>query len=160
MTPKEEVIEFVSELQKMKGCDELPSKIIGMLFIEDKEISMEQLAERTGYSLSAVSTTMKILIKSPAIKKLRKPGSKKLYFYMEKNIGKIIIETLENTTEKVMKSAIHKMPKLIENYKKEKPENYKKDVIVLEKYYRQLTVIEKETKKFKENLKRNLADVK
>ena len=153
------MIDFVTELQKLKGLDELPSRIIGILFMENEDISMDELAKRTGYSLSAVCTSMKLLVKSPAITKKRKPGSKKLYFFMEKSVGKSIVKTIEESAEQFMKTIIKRLPKLIENYKKEKPRNYREEVKKLEMYYKEVMIIDEEMKNFKNSLKKRLAEI-
>ena len=65
--PKEDFVELLTEVNRRKGLDELTSRIIGILFIEPYEVSLDELSERTGYSMSAVSTAMKLLLGSGII---------------------------------------------------------------------------------------------
>jgi len=142
--PKEEFIRLIYDINKSKGLDELTSKIISMLYVEPGEISLDELAKRTGYSLSAVSTTMKILSNSMLIKKFKKPKSKKIYFYMEKDVLPYLIDAMKKTLENIETSK-EKMPEIISKYKKTKAN--KEDLKIAEDYYKRISVMENIVKK-------------
>lgn len=137
--PKEEFIKLMYDINKSKGLDELTSKIISILYVESKEISLEELAKRTGYSLSAVSTSMKMFNKSKLIKKLKKPKSKRVYFYMEKDIVPYLIDTIKKTIENI-EIAKKKMPEIINEYKKSKIN--KEEIKIAEDYYKRISITE------------------
>lgn len=140
MTPKEEFIELLTEMNKAKGLDELSSRMIGILFIEPNEVSLEELANRTGYSHSAVSTAMKLLTNSSIIKKLKKPGSRKIYFYMEKDIMNGFSDLLSKKMNKTVTTMKTRVPEIMKKYKSEG--GSKKELKILDNYYRQLLVME------------------
>ena len=135
---KEEFINLVTQNSKSNGLDELSSKAMGILYVEQNEISLEELAERTGYSLSAVSTSMKFLKNSGLIKKMKKPKSKKVYFYMEKDMVKTTVQLMRQKLEKIVKPSLEKIPKIIEHYKKENSQKAKEELKNLETYYKQV----------------------
>lgn len=81
------------------GIDELPCKIFAILYLEFKEISLEDIAKKTGYSLSTVSKTMASLEQMLCLKKFRKPRSKKVFFIMEKDMKKFIHQILKKKLE-------------------------------------------------------------
>lgn len=138
-SPKNEFIELIAEINRLKGIDELTSKIIGILFIEPEEISLDELAKRTGYSLSAISTAMKLLVRSCLIKRSKKPKSKKVYFYIEKDMISLFMQTLkiiENNTSMLKK----RVPGIIERYKLEKSEDSKAELKIIENYYDQVLI--------------------
>ncbi|UCG95783.1 MAG: winged helix-turn-helix transcriptional regulator [archaeon] len=145
MNPKEEFIELITEINKAKGLDELSSRMIGILFIEPREVSLDKLAERTGYSLSAVSTAMKMLKNSGLVKKLKKPGSKKIYFYMEKDLMNGFLDLLSKKMQKTVTIMKERVPDIIKKYKSEK--GSREEIKILENYYRQLMAMEKIMKK-------------
>ena len=144
-SPKEEFIDLLCEIHKKKGLDELSSKLLAILYIEPGELSLEELAERTGYSLSSVSSAMKLISKSGIVKKARKPGSRKLYFYMEKNIVNELLQTLKKTMQEVVLTAKERVPKIIRRYKAER--GAKEELKIIENYYKQLLVMEGVMKK-------------
>ena len=74
-SPRDEFIDIISKNCQVDGFDELTSKIVGTLFIEPTEVALEDLAKMTGYSLSAVSTAMKLVVRTGLVKRMKKPGS-------------------------------------------------------------------------------------
>ena len=114
---KSEFIERISANSKVNGLDELPSKLIGILYAEPREIDLDDLAKRTGYSLSAVSTAMKFVERAGIVKRLKKPKSRKVYFYMEKDIISMFTQLLRRKYESIILPSKHKLPKIIEGYK-------------------------------------------
>lgn len=137
-SPKEEFMELVMSIAKAKGADELTSRIISTLFIEPKEISLDELAKRTGYSLSAISMSMKLIEKTPFIKRIKVPGSKKVYFYMEKDLFGIFMRHIKMENELALKPMMEKLPEIIKRYKRE---NYPKEELkILEMHYNNVMI--------------------
>ncbi|WP_269850600.1 GbsR/MarR family transcriptional regulator [Methanosarcina horonobensis] len=118
--PRDEFIQLIVHNSKVQGLDELTSQILAVLFIEPEEIPLEELAEKTGYSLSAVSTASKFLASIGLIKKFRKPGSKKVYLFMEKDMISIGVRILRAKYENVILPTKQVLPGIIEAYKKKK----------------------------------------
>jgi DNA-binding transcriptional regulator GbsR (MarR family) len=150
-SPKEEFIELMTDLQRSKGLDELTSKVIGILFIETKEVSLDELATRTGYSLSAVSTSMKMLSGSGFVKRVKKPKSKRVYFFMEKDLARIFRQTLERM-DKNIAGIKSKIPGIIERYRKLRSKDSHEELRIIENYHRQLLAMERAMGKMMEML--------
>ena len=147
--PKEDFIELITQNMKVQGFDSISSKIIGVLFIETKEISLEDIAKKTGYSLSAVSTAMKGLDSLHVIKRIKKPGSRKVFFYLDKNIISAGVQVLKTKYEKVMLPSKKALPEIIEEYKFfDDSEISKKELEIVENYYQQLIKMENVIKYF------------
>lgn len=140
---KDDFIKLIYENAKVQGLDEVSSKAIGILFVEVNEVSLEELAERTNYSLSAVSTAMKFLEGADVVKKIKKPKSKKIYFFIEKDMRNTFIRMLQKKLGKIILPAKERMPSIIEKYKKAKSKNAKQELIIAENYYKQTLVAEK-----------------
>lgn len=147
-SPKEEFIDLIYETNKLKGLDDLSSKIIAILFIETDEVSLDELSKRTGYSLSAVSTSMKLLFKSGFIKRIKKPKTKKIYFYMEKDLLESFLKLLCIRSKNIISISKEKIPKIIEKYELNKSKNSIDELKILKNYYKQLLVIEDVMNKF------------
>ncbi len=140
-SPKEEFIELIAEVNRGKGLDGLTSKIIGILFIEPEEVSMEELAKRTGYSLSAVSTSMKMLAMSGFVKRVEKPRTKKAYFFFEKDMLAFWKQSLVKMSMNIAKLK-SRMPGIIERFRQDHYKSMKGELRIAEKYYRQLCSFE------------------
>ncbi len=151
-SPKEELIELVAGIQRSKGLDELSSRLTGILFIETKELTLKELAKRSGYSTSAVCTSMKFLERMGAVRRIRKPKSKRVYFYMEKDLLKMFMQILEKIKANVslIKS---RMPGIIERYKMERSEESREELKIAKNYYRQVLMLERIMKKLMGALK-------
>lgn len=149
-SPKQEFIEYIIELNRIKGLDDLSSKIIAILYAEPKEISLEELAKRTGYSLSAISTSTKLLEKLGTLKRIKKPKSRKVYYYLEKEIMKKFLKLWKNRYKKLFSLGKKKVPKIIKEYKNKK--SSKQELDIVETHYKQLLKMEKVMKKFIEAL--------
>ena len=77
----QEFVEFFSRLLRSIGLDDLSSKIVAILYIEDREISMEEIAKMTGYSLASISNKMKLLETLAMVQRINRPGTKSCLLY-------------------------------------------------------------------------------
>ena len=150
----EELLEVFENLQKSKGLDNLTSRIIARLFIEPKEVAMEDLAKETGYSLASISNKIKMLEQAGFIQRKSKPKTKKVYLYMEKDFPKIIKDIFIRMQQVQIGTLKLQVPKLITNYKgKLKTEKEKQQMKILEIYYKDLLKIDKVMEEFIQKLK-------
>ncbi len=138
MSAKEEFINLMSENSKVHGLDELSSRILGILFLETNEISLEDLSKKAKYSLSAVSTSMKFLERTGTIKRLKKPNSRKVFFYMEKDMMGMLMQIMQRKLEKIIIPTKQKLPAIINKYKKEKSKKSKDELKIIEEYHNQV----------------------
>ena len=80
------MMEHFANTARRFGLSELYGYIYGVLFFEDEPLSLGKIAERTGYSLSHVSTALKLLENIGLVKRIKKPGDKRAYYTAIKNI--------------------------------------------------------------------------
>jgi len=136
--PKNAFIELIVENSKVNGFDELSSKIIGILFIEPEEVALDELANRTGYSLSAVSTALKFIERAGIVKRSKKPKSRKVYFYMGKDILAMFLQIVRRKYEKILLPSKQKLPNIIELYKQDSSKKSGAELMIVEDYYKSL----------------------
>lgn len=141
-SPKEEFIELMTENCRTNGLDEVSCKIIALLYIEPNELSLEELAERTKYSLSAVCTAAKLIERMGLIKKIKKPKSKKVYFYMEKGMTMFSLNLIRRKYEGVIIPTKQKLPLIIKKYKNGKSEKSKQELKIIKNYYKEVLAAE------------------
>ena len=151
---KERFVELMAETNKVWGYDALSSKILGILFIEPKEIALDELAKKAGYSPSTVSTAMKYAERAGMVKRSKKPNSRKVYFYMENDMLSLYLQISRREYENMILPSKIKLPKIIEQYKLEesKSKNSGEELEILENYYKGILVLEQIEKEFIEKL--------
>jgi HTH-type transcriptional regulator, osmoprotectant uptake regulator len=141
---EKEFIDFETEVGKNSGMDPLASRLFMMLFLEPHEISMEELAERTGYSLASIHNKMKLLERVGHVKRIRKPGTKKVYYFIEKDMIKTFSDMMQATYHQRIEPAKAFLPALIVKYKSAKlNEEEKQKMAIIKNYYLQLMKVDK-----------------
>lgn len=113
---EQEFTEFFQQMAKNKGIDELTSKLMALLYLEPGELSMDELAEKTGYSLASMSNKLKALEGIGMVRRHSRPGSKKCYFTMPKKLFEMMKQHFIKTQNLNIKLAKEKLPGLISRY--------------------------------------------
>jgi len=140
---EEEFVGFISNVFRSYGLGDLASKIIGILYLEPEAVAMEDIARKTGYSLASISNTMKILGNIGVVQRIKKPGTKKVFFYMEKDLARLNIMKLRAAQNNFIKPAKEILPQIIDKYKNRiKDEKSKQKLRIIENYHAQILVSE------------------
>ena len=147
-TPRDDFVNLMMQNMMIQGFDSISSKIVAELFIEPREISLEELSQKTGYSLSAVSTAMKGLNNFHVVNRIKKPGSRKVFFYLDKNIISAGTQILKTKYEKVLVPSKKALPEILEKYEFGDSENSEEEMEIVRKYYLQVQKTEKIIKNF------------
>jgi len=130
-------------------------RICGLLYMQPVELPIEQIAKKSGYSLASISNTMKMLEGMGMVTRSKKPGSRKVYYFMEKGLVKINIQKLKAAQEYMVKAIKMSLPPMIEKYKRKQLDDYsKKRLIVIEDYYKQIEDFEQILRKWQRDLEK------
>lgn len=126
------------------GFDDLSAKLVAALYLEPEETTMEALAKKTGYSLASISTKMHFLEGLGQVHIITKPGSKKKYYVMEKDLFKLIRNKLDAARAKYVEPVKANLPQLIAKYSGQglNGEEQKK-LHIMKSYYQQMLKMEK-----------------
>jgi len=108
---------FFKKMWLGKGFDELSSDILAILLTEPEEVGMDWIAEITGYSLASISNKAKMLNEIGIISKKSKPGTKKIYLYIEKDFFKLFKEAMTKA-EEALRYSNKEAKTIIEEYKR------------------------------------------
>ena len=133
-------IELYQEIGRSYGIgDPLLLIIFARLYIEPEPVAMDDLAEETGYSLASISNHVRMLGQLFPIKKSKKPGSKKIFLYIEKNIVNMFKEQLLRKEGSFFRIVKEKLPYIIgESKDKVKSDKEKQKLKILRDYYEQI----------------------
>ena len=139
-------IEFFSQTGDYHKFDNMTSKIFATLYLEPAEITMEELSEKTGYSIASIHHAVKSIEGTGFLNINKKPGTKKLYFFIDKDISRHIRNMFEKMNEYKIKPSKEFLPKLISEYKQQvkSGDAYAgKKLGILENYYKHILKSEK-----------------
>jgi len=142
-TVKKEFETLVYQSIKSQGLDELHSKLLAILYSEPDLMTLKELSEKTNYSFSAVSAAMNFLNKLYIVEKIKKGGSKKLYFSVQRDMIKVTLDQVKSKNELMVEPAILKLPAIIQRCKKSKAEGSEEMMQILEQYYQQMIALDK-----------------
>jgi HTH-type transcriptional regulator, osmoprotectant uptake regulator len=141
---EKDFIDYFNTAGRAFAWGDMPTTVIAILYIEPDAVAMEDLAKRTGYSLASISNMMKMLETMNVVRRVKKPKTRKVYFYMEKDIVKLNKQKLVMAYEVGVKPAMEILPSLIEKHKnKTKDANAQKKYEIVQDYFRQMTQFEK-----------------
>ncbi|MEM4397082.1 MAG: MarR family transcriptional regulator [Candidatus Woesearchaeota archaeon] len=127
--------------------------VITILYLEPKEISLEELAKRTGYSLASISNTMKTLENYGFVERIKKPKTKKVYFFMNKDLAKINLQKIKYMSAHITE-VLTQLPYIINKYSKNKDDFTKKRLKIIESYYTQLKEFNEIVNSWKKDLEK------
>ena len=145
-SPTQEFREIVYESCKAIGLDDFPSRLISVLQTEKEGISLGELSEITGYSLSNLSTTIKGMEERQMVKKFKKPRSRKVFVVMDKDITSFFVELQKKRYKKSIEPSLKQIPEIIKKY--EDNEEFHEELTIIKDYYKQTLFMSEETKKF------------
>jgi len=114
---EQEAIEFFCNIGKGYGLKDLTMKVFAILYLEPEEVAMEDIAKRTGYSLASISNAAKVLENIGIVQRRKRPKTKKVFLYIEKNLIKLNIQKLRAAQESFVRSIKLSLPPIIEKYK-------------------------------------------
>jgi len=139
-----EFIDFFESAGRAFAWGDIPPKIIAVLYIEPEAIALEDIAGKTGYSLASVSNAMKHLEAMGFVQRIKKPKTRKVFFYMEKDIIKLNRQKIVVAYENGVKPAMEAVPRIIDKYKdKAKDPQSQKKLEIVQGYYSQMLELEK-----------------
>jgi DNA-binding transcriptional regulator GbsR (MarR family) len=79
MDIEEKIHSTFASVVKSLGYSEVHGRIISSLFLAEKELSLQELSKKTGYSIPSISISLDLLELLGIIKKKKKAGDRKLY---------------------------------------------------------------------------------
>lgn len=149
---EKEITEFGAGLFESFGLDKLTAKLLTILYLSPREVSMEELAKKTRYSLSSVSNKLRIL-EDVWVQKTKKPGTKKIFYHMEKDIVSMNQRRIKAAHERQIHQIKRFIPYIMEKYKNTRLNEEEKEIMKNAKnYYQQALRFEKMLDEFEEYL--------
>lgn len=148
---EEDLYQAVVDLGVKAGMKMVLAKVNAVLFMEPEEVSLEDIAEKTGYSLASVSGAAKQLEAFKKATRAKRPGSKRSYYKGEKNFIRMLHNHFKSSIEQGIKPLQEALPYILkdlksalkdQNLQKDKREELKRKIAWYESYYEQNKTIE------------------
>ncbi len=134
-----QMVNVIEQSYRVYGLDELSASILSYLFLEPGELTMEELAQLTGYSLASISLKMKALEEVWGVRRMKKSGSRKIYFSQNKDYLDVVEEILKKIFEKESLLVRQMMPGLLKEYKEmDLTDSQKQRLLIAQRYCKQI----------------------
>ncbi|MEM5778252.1 MAG: hypothetical protein QXD43_00840 [Candidatus Aenigmatarchaeota archaeon] len=122
------------------GYSEIHGRIIAALMVSGKKLSLQELAKKTGYSISTLSLSLDLLEFFGMIKKVKNVGDRKLYIELQGNLLEGLKRAFIVKIQKSISDSLNKFNEYKKILKKSKDKNRKNVINVL-------NILENEIKK-------------
>ena len=111
------------------GFSEVHGRIIAALLVSGKQMSLDELTKKTGYSSASISLSLDLLELVGIVKRIKNTGDRKLYVKIEGDL----LQALRNAMLlKINKNIVSTLSEL-DNYKKRSDKKTRESIITLEK---------------------------
>ena len=138
---EEKIYETFSEVASSIGYSPLHGKIIGVLLVKGRPLSLKELAKETGYSPSMVSLSLDLLEVLGVIKKVKKTADRQLYISLQGDLLEILKNAIAMRVTKSVSSTLtdfEESRKSLKTLPPEKRKEIERTLDVLEKEIRRL----------------------
>jgi len=149
----QEFIEFMQKSAEISGQDNSIASLFAFIYIQPEDISIEEIAKETGYSLATVSNRVKALESIGLVIKFRKPKSKKVYVKARRDLLGLNEEDFVNKKLAVIGYTKRAVPEIIKKYSSKPTKDQKLKIQILKGYLMQVEQTEKLIEKIKEGFR-------
>lgn len=143
---EEKIYSTFSDVASSIGYSPLHGKIIGVLLVKGREMSLQELAKETGYSASMISLSLDLLEILGVIKRVKKTGDRNLYIVLRGDL----LECLKNAIILRVKKSIDST---LLDFKKSRKDLGKLKGDEKRKMFKTLNVLEKEINRLEKYIK-------
>lgn len=132
MDAEKEIYSLFSNVASSLGYSEVHGRIIAVLLVCRKSVSLDELRRKIGYSASSVSLSLDFLEMLGVIRRIKKPTDKKLYIELQGDLLDCLRKAILFKAQKAIDST------LVEFEKYKKNGDIREAVGILEKEIKRL----------------------
>jgi len=123
------ILDTFAEVAGSIGYSPLHGKIIGVLLVKDRPMSLQDVARVTGYSSSMVSLSLDLLDVLGVIKKVKKTGDRKLYIELSGDLLECLKKAFVMKLERSIKGSLNEFENLRKSAKSDASASNTLDVL-------------------------------
>lgn len=138
---EKKIFSTFSDVATSLGYSSLHGKIIGVLLVKGKPMSLQELAKETGYSTSMISLSSDLLEVLGVVKKIKKTADRKLYIELSSDLLECLKNAIILKSRKSIRNTLQdfrSMERKIEKLPLEERKNIKKTISILEDQIKRL----------------------
>jgi len=123
------------------GYSDLHGKIIAVLMVEEKPVTLDDIAKRTGYSRGMISLSLDLLEVFGVVKKIKKTADRKLYVQLQGDLLECLRKAIMVRLQKSISDSLQEFEEsrqALQNFKGPKKKKTMHTLTVLEKQIRRL----------------------
>jgi len=120
-----------SSIASTIGYSEIHGRIIAALMVSNKKLSLQDLAKKTGYSISTLSLSLDLLEFFGMIKKIKNAGDRKLYIELHGDLLEGLKKAFIVKIQKSITDSLNKFNEYKENLKNSRDTDKKRVMNVL-----------------------------
>ena len=105
---EKDIYSTFAEIATTIGYSEIHGRVIAALLVSNKKLSLNELAKKTGYSLSTISLSLDLLEFLGMIKKIKKVGDRKLYVELQGSLMEGLKKAFTIRIQKSIKETLGK----------------------------------------------------
>lgn len=128
---EKEIYSSFASIASTIGYSEIHGRIIAALMVSDKRLSLQELANKTGYSISTISLSLDLLEFFGMIKKVKDVGDRKLYVVLHGDLLEGLKKAFAVKVQKSITDSLNRFEEYRKNLKSSKDTNKKKVMNVL-----------------------------
>ncbi len=140
---EEKIYSTFSEVASSIGYSPLHGKIIGVLLVKGRPLSLQELAKETGYSASMVSLSLDLLEVLGVIKKIKKTGDRQLYISLQGDLLGILKNAIVTKVTKSVSNTLADFRESRSELRKLPPEHRKEAERTLDLLEKEITRLER-----------------
>jgi len=128
---EKDIYSSFANLASTIGYSEIHGRIIAALMVSGKKLSLQDLAKKTGYSISTLSLSLDLLEFFGMIKKIKNAGDRKLYIELHGDLLEGLKKAFVVRIQKSVNDSLRRFSEYKENLKVSKSKDRKKVMDVL-----------------------------
>ncbi len=124
---RSEIIDELAKVSEKWGLSGVFGRIHGVLIFSNKPLGLDEISKGSGYSVSSISQSIRLLENIGNVKRTKMPGSRKILFEAERDLSENIKKYMESTLNYEIIPMIGNIDRTEAKYKKllEKTEDEK-----------------------------------
>jgi DNA-binding transcriptional regulator GbsR (MarR family) len=128
---EKDIYSSFANLASTIGYSEIHGRIIAALMVSGKKLSLQDLAKKTGYSISTLSLSLDLLEFFGMIKKIKNAGDRKLYIELHGDLLEGLKRAFVVRIQKSVNDSLRRFSEYKESLKASKSKDSKKVMDVL-----------------------------
>lgn len=140
---KKEIFSLFSNVASAIGYSPLHGEIIGVLLISDKMLCLQEIAKELNYSTSMISLSLDLLEVLGVLKKIKKPGDRKLYAKLSGDLLEILKKAILFKVQMNIKDSLvgfEKSKEDVQKLKSDQKDKIEKSIDILESSIKRLDI--------------------